>query len=249
MSKIIYIFDIDNTIAESGKQVSENMIRLLSKLKETRNCELAICGGGNFMKGLWQVNNSTLFDHMFSECGCVYNKCVDGKYELVIEKDIRKHPLINEINILIKHCMKFIANLDYNLGGHMIDVRKGIIYVSLIGMTALDSEREMFIELDEKYHYREILVNELNNIIKTLKCDDKIKAMIGGAVGISIMPSEYDKSQIIKYLDGYSEIHYFGDKYKEGGNDFEIMQHSSIIAHPVDNTEQTEEILQNLIFK
>ncbi len=143
--------------------------------------------------------------------------------------------------------MKFIANLDYNLGGHMIDVRKGIIYISLIGMTALDSEREMFVELDKKYHYREKLLSELNNIIKTLNCDGKIKAMMGGSVGISIMPSEYDKDQIIKYVEDYTEIHYFGDKYEEGGNDFEIMKHPRVIAYPVDNIDQTEKILEHLI--
>jgi phosphomannomutase len=241
------IFDIDGTIAESGKPISAHVYYLLKTLKEKTGSELAICGGGTFEKATNQIGDLSLFDHIFSECGCVYYKRSDDGLYCLCEKNIRTHPLFDQINVLIKHSMKFIANLDYNLGGHMIDIRKGLVYVSMIGMTALESEREDFLRRDSTYHYREKLVTELKALAKTMGCEYKIQILIGGAVGVSIMPAEYDKSQILEYLGTYySKIAYFGDKYMEGGNDYTIMNAPGVIPYRVNSVEQTISILELL---
>jgi phosphomannomutase len=248
MNKEIYIFDIDGTLAESGKNIDLDMILHLVKLKQSKLCYLAICGGGKYDKIMQQIDNSTIFDYIFSECGCVYYKYNNDekKYDLMNKKNIRSHQLFNEINILIKHCLRFMSQVEYNLGGHLIDIRTGIVYISLIGMTALDNERNKFIELNKKYNYRNRLLDELIDIINKLGFENKIKVMIGGEVGITIMPIEYDKVQILDYLNDYSSIHYFGDKYLIGGNDYEIMTNNKVIAHPVNSIEDTKKILKLL---
>lgn len=38
---------------------------------------------------------------------------------------------------------------------------------------------------------------------------------------------------------GYNEIHYFGDKYEEDDNDYHLLNHKDIIAHLVNNLEDT----------
>ena len=74
MNKEIFIFDIDGTLAESGKIIDQDILLHLTKLKERKSCKLAICGGGKYEKIINQINNSTIFDYIFSECGCVYYK-------------------------------------------------------------------------------------------------------------------------------------------------------------------------------
>jgi len=132
------------------------MIELIKSLKSQIQGQIGLCGGGTFDKIEWQskINlNPGLFDYIFAECGCDYRVWdqVKQKYQVVQEKNIRNHKLYREIGILIKYCLKFLSQVDYNLGGpevpsgHMIDIRKGLVYISLIGMTASDEEREKFI--------------------------------------------------------------------------------------------------------
>jgi len=67
--------------------------------------------------------------------------------------------------------------------------------------------------LDKINGYRSKLLDELKDLIRVLGCEHKLCAMIGGAVGISIMPVENDKTQILELLE-FKKINYFGDKYK-----------------------------------
>lgn len=251
MNKSIYIFDIDGTIAESGKPIDLQMLNLLGKLKEKTECELALCGGGKFEKAQSQVLNTKLFDHIFAECGCDYRKYTPelDEYEVIQEKNIRSHKLFKEINVLIKHCLKFISGLDYTLGGHMIDIRKGIVYVSLVGMTATDEERKQFVELDQANGYRNQLIDQLNQLVRILGCEDQLQIMIGGAVGITIMPSAHDKVQILEHLNPsiYKLIGYFGDKHELGGNDHTIMKNSRVKPYRVTNPWQTKKLILDIL--
>ncbi len=251
MSKLIYIFDIDGTLADSGKSIDLQMLEILARLKTQTGCELGLCGGGRFEKACEQVLNSKLFDHIFAECGCDYRKYnpETNEYKLVCEKNIRSHRLFKEINILIKYCLKFISQMEYNLGGHMIDIRKGIVYVSLVGMTATDEERDQFIALDQTNGFRSQLIEQLNRFVKILGCENHIQVMIGGQVGITIMPMAHDKVQILDYLDPlvYKLIGYFGDKYELGGNDYRIMENQCVQAYRVTNPEETKKLILDIL--
>lgn len=105
------------------------------------------------------------FNYYFSECGCVLH--INNK--VIYEKNIREHKLYSNINILIKLALKYLSEVDYELCGHFIDLRTGIIYISLIGLTANDKEREIFMKLDKKNEYRKKLLEILQN--KALELD------------------------------------------------------------------------------
>lgn len=55
MYKNLYLFDVDGTLAESGKRVSIETAKLLNKLKE--NNEIGIVGGGKYSKILEQFTD------------------------------------------------------------------------------------------------------------------------------------------------------------------------------------------------
>jgi len=250
MTKIL-LFDVDGTLVESAQEINNEMALILNSLKN-KGYQLGIVGGGKLEKILQQFNNKIFFNHYFTECGCIYNKNLSNNnldLHLIYTKDIREHYLYNKINILIKYILYFLSKVDYTITGHFIDLRSGIIYVSLIGMLANNSEREYFINLDKQHKYREKLIKEL--VKKAIEIDilDKIDIVEGGSVGIAIYPKEFDKVQVINFINknNYDEIYYFGDKYNPNGNDYNLLNHLDVIGNCVNSPEETLKLLKLLI--
>ena len=252
MSKILFLFDVDGTLTESGSIITDSMKNKLKVLINNDNVHLGIVGGGKLDKILYQMGDHLYFRHYFTECGCVYNK--NEEYPLNIKlsqvycKDIRKHKLYPYINILIKKTLKYLSEVEYTITGNFIDLRSGIIYISLIGMSANNDERKYFMELDKIHKYRIQLLELLMKEANELNILSDIDIVEGGSVGIAIYPKEYDKVQVLEYLmNDYHEIHYFGDKYLENGNDYHIIHNKNVIGHQVNNPEDTMNIIETLI--
>lgn len=248
MKKLI-LFDIDGTLCESGNNLGDDIIKQIEYLKE--DYHIGVVGGGRLDKILVQLRNLYM-DHYFVECGSIYyeNTCnIRENLNLVnrYTRDIRIHELYDEINILVKLCLNFISKVDYTITGNFIDLRSGLVYVSLIGMSANIHERQRFIELDKKKYYRKRLLNILKMKAIELNISGKVKICEGGSVGLSIYPEEYDKVQVLDVLSNkYDEIHYFGDKYDENGNDYNIINNKNVIGHRVNNVNGTLSILKSM---
>jgi phosphomannomutase len=250
MDKIL-LFDIDGTLVESSENIKPEMASILNSLKE-KGYSLGVVGGGKLDKILQQFGKEFYFSHYFSECGSLYhiNKLANGLLPIeVYKKDIRKHKLYNEINSLIKCALNYLSNVSYTITGHFIDLRSGLIYVSLIGLTANLEERAYFLDHDKKYSYRKELLNLLHNKAVELNIFDEISITEGGSVGIAIYPKEFDKIQVLDTItkDDYSEIHYFGDKYEKDGNDYNIIKDKRVIGHCVNSPNDTIEILKKIL--
>ena len=245
MKKII-LFDVDGTITESGQIIKNDMTIILNEL-QNNGYEIGIVGGGKLDKILIQIDNKIKFDHYFSECGCVYNNI---NLETIYIKNIRKHKLYSKINILIKTALDFLSKVDYLLTGNFIDLRNGIIYISLIGLVATLEERKYFLDLDSKNNYRKKLLNILHEKSEELNIYGEVDIVEGGSVGIAIYPSEYDKIQVLEYLseEEYEKIYYFGDKYEKDGNDYKLLHHDRVIGFKIDSPENTCKILKENLF-
>lgn len=238
--RLLILFDIDGTIAESSQSVSPEMIAKITEKIEA-GYDIGIVGGGTFEKVTSQLGPLKIM-HYFTECGCVYHSQDSyGSIINIYKKNIRKHPLYPKINILVKEALQFIAKVDYEITGHFIDLRNGIIYISLIGMVATLEERSQFIEKNNKNNYRKQLISLLKNKAIEMKIENDVVIAEGGTVGVGIYPKEYDKVQVMEVIQqfGYDEIHYFGDKYEEDGNDYHLLNHKDIIAHRVNSLEDT----------
>jgi HAD superfamily hydrolase (TIGR01484 family) len=242
----ILLFDVDGTLCESGKNISENISEILNDLIK-KNIQIGIVGGGTYEKILTQLNGLIKPHYIFSECGSVYHKLnlEFNNYVLINKNNIRLEPEYLKINILIKYCLKYISEVDYLISGNFIDLRNGLIYVSLVGMVSTDEERANFIELDKKHNYRTNLIKTLQEIAFNLNMENYIDICLGGSVGIGIYPKKWNKNQVLNWLDGTTdEIHFFGDKYLPNGNDYALISNELIIPHPVDSPEQTFEQLK-----
>ena len=248
----LLLFDVDGTIVESGEKIDSEMVDILNKLKD-KNYELGIVGGGKLDKILQQLDDKILFTHYFSECGCVYHINNNIIKKLWLEekyvKNIRNHPHYNNINILIKASLKYLSEVDYTLSGHFIDLRNGIIYISLIGMNATQEERRYYMEKEKTHNYRLELINILKKKASELNCINDISIFLGGNVGIALYPNDYDKKQVLQHIDinKYKEIYYFGDKYLEHGNDYNLLNNKNIIGKNIDSIQDTKKILRDLL--
>lgn len=242
---ILLLFDVDGTICESGKKINNDISIVLKKLLDC-NIDIGIVGGGTFEKISYQLNNTFNPKYIFSECGSCYYLLENNKYNLIYKNDLRLEPEYIKINELLKLALFFISTVDYLIAGNIIDIRNGLIYISLVGMTATETERNNFIKIENRRKYRNALLSLLQNKAKELHIDEYLDITFGGSVGIAIYPKKWNKIQVIQHLPFYTEIHYFGDKYMESGNDYEIMNHNSVIPHKIDTLEQTLNILEQL---
>lgn len=249
MKKNIFLFDVDGTLVESGDVISNENAKTLNKLKENPNNEIGIVGGGDIKKIMYQMDNQIFFDHYFSECGCVYHT-LDNNNNLVekYKKNIRNHILYLKINRLIKKALEFLSQVDYTITGHFIDLRCGIIYISLIGMTATNEEREYFKNIDKKEKIRQQLLKILLKEAEKIGIEESVSILEGGSVGISIYPVEYDKIQVLETIskDKYN-IFYFGDKYLPSGNDYKLLTNENVTGYKINKKEETFDILKQFL--
>ena len=68
---------------------------------------------------------------------------------------------------------------------------------------------------------------------------------------MDVFPVGWDKTYCLQFItDKYEDIHFFGDKYYKGGNDYEIYEHERTIGHKIENgPKETEEKVLELIKK
>lgn len=249
MKKKILLFDVDGTICDSGKKITPPMANSILNLVKS-GCEIGIVGGGTFGKILYQLDNQVVPEFIFSECGSVYHKFNTKKsqYELINCNNLRLEPEYKQINQLVKTCLRYISKMEYLVSGNFIDLRNGLIYISLVGMVATDEERANFISLDSIHNYRKELIDMLISQACELGIRDKIDICLGGSVGIAIYPAKWNKLQVLDWInyEEYESIYYFGDKYLTDGNDYKLINHPNITGYPVDTLEQTMDILNEL---
>lgn len=247
-TKQLFLFDVDGTIADSGKRISAEIVALFNLMPS--DIEIGIVGGGMFDKIANQVRHHPRISRVFSECGCVYHRRQkNGLMEEMYRKDVREHADYGAIQSIIKTALRFLSEVSYPLAGHMIDVRSGIVYISLVGLSASDAERVAYFTVDHRHGIRRALLKILGDKLAEEGLLKRISVVEGGSVGIAVYPSEYDKVQVLNSLSigSYKKIVYFGDKYDKNGNDFALLSHPSIVGVKVDSPRDTLHKLRQLL--
>ena len=253
MAKNLYLFDMDGTLTESTMTISPRMGGHLAGLMKAGH-QTGIVGGGMLGKIRDQLNGLDV-DHIFSECGSTYHRLVKDTastgnfYKLIYQNKIRDTTFYPEIQELIKEALRYLSRTDFPLGGHHIDIRNGLIYISLAGMTANAEERECYITMDKRRGYRQELIGILRNRAEELDIHRSVTICEGGSVGISIYPAQWDKVQVLDRinLDEYDRVYYFGDKYNEDGNDHKIINDLRITGIRVNSPKETDEFLSEVL--
>merc|ERR1711920_4693 len=171
-----------------------------------------------------------LFDWCFSENGLLAMK--DGE---TIGKTSLKDKL-GEANLkrIINWTLRYVADLDIPVKrGTFIEFRQGMMNLSPIGRNCSRDERNEFEKFDLPNNIRKDMVAKM----KKEFADLNLTYSIGGQISFDVFPNGWDKTFCLRYLPegDFDEIHFFGDKTFEGGNDFEIYSSPRTIGHAIED--------------
>jgi len=124
-----------------------------------------------------------------------------------------------------------------------------MINISPIGRNCTQQEREEYYEYDQKHQIRAKMIEEFQNKMPHLA--KKLKCSIGGQISYDVFPHGWDKTYCLRFVEhDFKQIHFFGDKTYQGGNDYEIFNDKRTIGHtvtsPEDTIQQVEAILNHL---
>jgi len=189
---------------------------------------LSICPNFRFELQLFSPNKS------FSENGLVAYK--DG--QLIGKQAFHKFLGEENVKSLVNFVLHYIADLDIPIKrGTFIEFRAGMINVSPIGRNCSQSERDDYEKFDLEHGIRKKFVEVLKEKFAHLN----LTYSIGGQISFDVFPQGWDKTYCLNFIgEGeYDEIHFFGDKTFQGGNDYEIFTHPRVIGHTVTSPEDT----------
>jgi phosphomannomutase len=227
VKKNLLLFDIDGTLTLPRQTIKQPMIDALNKA--AKYFDIAIVGGSDRVKQIEQLQESVkLFDFAFSENG-TYS--FDKSGAVFHRTSIANHFGESKLKEIINFCLRYIADLDIPIKrGTFIEYRNGLINISPIGRNCTQAERDSF----HQYDLQEKILPKFAEAIREKFTKDGVYISIGGQISMDLFPSGWDKTYCLQFVtDKYEDIHFFGDKTYQGGNDFEIYSHKRVIGHDV----------------
>lgn len=239
--KTLVLFDVDGTLTPARLVISDEMKQTLEALR--KKVVIGFVGGSDLSKQVEQLGATVLqdFDYCFSENGLTAYK---------LGKELASQSFIQWIgdekyNKLVKFILRYLSDIDIPVRrGTFIEFRNGMINVSPVGRNASTQERNEFEKFDLEHKIREKLVSALKENFS----DYGLTYSIGGQISFDVFPTGWDKTYCLQHVEdeGFTEIHFFGDKSYEGGNDYEIYNDSRTIGHAVKEPADTIKILKEL---
>ncbi|KAG8189726.1 hypothetical protein JTE90_019674 [Oedothorax gibbosus] len=243
--KDLCLFDIDGTLTPSRQTISPEMKDFLKELG--KKATIGLVGGSDFCKIAEQMDEGEkiveIYDYVFAENGLVAYK--QGK--LIGKESILDRIGEEKLQTFINFCLEYMSKLQLPVKrGNFIEFRSGLINVCPVGRSCSQKEREEFNAYDKVHNIRKEFVDTLLNKFP----DFGLTYSIGGQISFDCFPIGWDKTYCLKYLqnEGFSNIHFFGDKTNEGGNDYELFNHEAVIGHTVTSPQDTIQQLTDIYY-
>ena len=209
MDKVKYIFDVDGTLTPSRQKIDSEFLNFL--LNFAKQNDVYLVTGSDRPKTIEQIGKELYF-----ACQRVYNCSGSDVYEkdILIYRDEWTLPSDAEEFLMDElHHSKFPVRT-----GNHIEKRPGGVNFSVLGRGS-----EVILEEREEYVKWDINTGERKNIAERFKKRfPEIGCQIGGQTGLDISPLGCDKSQILRDFKPIDLIYFFGDKLKEGENDYPL---------------------------
>ncbi|KAF3796219.1 Phosphomannomutase [Nymphaea thermarum] len=202
---VIALFDVDGTLTAPRKVVTQEMLEFMQKLKEV--VTVGVVGGSDLVKISEQLGKTVItdYDYVFSENGLVAYK----SGQLIGTQSLKSFLGEDKLKEFIKFTLHYIADLDIPIKrGTFIEFRSGMLNVSPIGRNCSQEERDEFEKFDKVHNIRSKMVSILRDKFAHLN----LTFSIGGQISFDVFPHGWDKTYCLRYLEGFKEIHFFGDK-------------------------------------
>ena len=209
MDKVKYIFDVDGTLTPSRQKIDSEFLNFL--LNFAKQNDVYLVTGSDRPKTIEQIGKELYF-----ACQRVYNCSGSDVYEkdILIYRDEWTLPSDAEEFLMDElHHSKFPVRT-----GNHIERRPGGVNFSVLGRGS-----EVILEEREEYVKWDINTGERKGIADRFKKRfPEIGCQVGGQTGLDISPLGCDKSQILRDFKPIDLIYFFGDKLKEGENDYPL---------------------------
>ena len=202
-----FIFDIDGTLTPSRTYMDISFMAkfIIFSCKH----DVYLVTGSNREKTIEQIGLD-----VYNRAKRVYNCAGNDIYE-------RGNLVYRNPWTLPDDARRFLLDeLDYSQftlkTGNHIEKRSGCVNFSILGRNALFEERKIYKEWDKLMNERIDIANRFNLEFPELF------AFVGGETGIDISSKGSDKGQIIRDFSFDDELHFFGDRMDEMGNDYPL---------------------------
>ena len=226
-----YIFDVDGTLTPSRKQIDSKFWTFF--LKFCCSNDVYLVTGSDREKTVEQLGLDICYraKRVYNCSGCdVYERDVNVYRDTWKPSDEVRQFLQDELDY-----SQFMIRTDPH-----IEERPGCINFSILGRGANWEERETYIQWDKDEHERILIAKRFNERFPYLH------ATVGGQTGLDIAPLGRDKSQILRDFSEDDELHFFGDKMEEGGNDYSLaveVEKRGGLSYNVENFKDTWKLL------
>jgi HAD superfamily hydrolase (TIGR01484 family) len=214
-------FDLDDTLAESKCEISDEMASALNSLLQTHS--VCVITGGNENQIMQQVvskiepENYTRL-HLMPTCGTTYIRLINGQWTKLYSKKLSDDESRRAIRTL-EGAAKSLGLWEENPYGNIIENRESQITFSALGQKAP-------VELKKAWDPTGKKKNLMRNYVAQLLPDLEVRS--GGSTSIDITMKGIDKSYGILtliYLTRLTskEVLFVGDRLDENGNDYPVI--------------------------
>ncbi len=246
-SELLVLYDVDGTLTPHRRPIRPEVLDLLVGQVLPR-ATVGLVSGSDLGKLSWQMGGPEVirkFDYVFSENGLVAHA---GK-ELLGEQSIVTSLGEEKVQRLINFALKYMSGIELPCGkrGNFVEFRTGLINLSPVGRSCSQEQRNRFAELDKRdgirRSFREALLREFPPE------EEGLQFAIGGQISIDVFPTGWDKRFCLSYVEdrGFKEIHFFGDRTEEGGNDHDIYADERTVGHAVTSPDDTVRMTKQLL--
>nr|WP_162306655.1 hypothetical protein [Candidatus Prometheoarchaeum syntrophicum]QEE16003.1 Eukaryotic phosphomannomutase [Candidatus Prometheoarchaeum syntrophicum] len=227
--EINYVFDIDGTLTPARLPI-EAVFKTFF-LEWIQNKKVYLITGSDYEKSVEQIGPEILeaVTACFNTAGNICYK----KGKVIYRNDWSAPPdLIHLLN-------QFIENSKHPIrAGRHFEHRIGMLNFSIVGRNCTREQRN-------DYNLYDAEVKEREYFCKTIMEQfPEIEATVGGQISIDIYALGMNKAQIIKHIKG--PIHFFGDKTKEGENDYAIAKKLTKLPNRVFTVKDWKETMEIL---
>ena len=205
-----FIFDVDGTLTPSRGKIDAEFLQFMLFFAGTNDVYLVT--GSDRQKTLEQVGLD-----LYNSCKRVYNCSGSDVYET--DKNVYRDDweLPNNVERFLQDELDF-SQFPIRNGNH-IEKRPGGVNFSILGRDKDPFKgREEYINWNKIHNERRLIA------LRIMDMFPELSVALGGQTGIDIGPKGSDKSQILRDFNDDDEIHFFGDRIEEGGNDYSLAK-------------------------
>lgn len=206
----ILAFDVDGTLTDPRRPIDPTMLDFMLKLCDKHAVWLVT--GSDEPKCREQVGS------LFNAVDRVY--CCSGNEMWFGETKVKTHDWNPPVQLIIDLFSALDASEYEEKTGLHVEIRTGLVNLSIPGRRATQAQRDKFTAWDEKTNCRRRIADEINRRYP------RAHATIGGKTGIDVTERGRGKHTVL--VDADEDVWFWGDEGRPGGNDYSLVQELTI---------------------